>query len=244
MLFRMRRVLSAEQRSKLVEIQKAQERERRGGRGPERGTGESRRRTRRPHVNAEGGRQIREEVVQSDPSRVCDRGGCRAGGRGHGPGPAGRRRPRSSTCWRRPRRRSPAPTPPQAGQQAAHWRPRHRLIDLTHGRGRGEGAEAEHRPERRAPEPAVAGPRAEGGVRRLRPDRRRHVRPEQRHDAARATRSAAARSSTTRRSPTTSAATPGAPMDGRHATLNWTNSRPGAPTNNLTTRSTRSTTRR
>jgi Spy/CpxP family protein refolding chaperone len=34
MLFRMRRVLSAEQRSKLVEIQ---ERERRGGRGPERG---------------------------------------------------------------------------------------------------------------------------------------------------------------------------------------------------------------
>lgn len=37
MLFRMRRVLSAEQRSKLVEIQKAQERERRGGRGPERG---------------------------------------------------------------------------------------------------------------------------------------------------------------------------------------------------------------
>jgi len=37
MLFRIRRVLSAEQRSKLVEIQKAQERERRGGRGPERG---------------------------------------------------------------------------------------------------------------------------------------------------------------------------------------------------------------
>ena len=37
MLFRMRRVLSAEQRSKLVEIQKAQERERRGGRVPERG---------------------------------------------------------------------------------------------------------------------------------------------------------------------------------------------------------------
>jgi len=37
MLFRMRRVLSAEQRSKLVEIQKAQERERRGGRGTERG---------------------------------------------------------------------------------------------------------------------------------------------------------------------------------------------------------------
>ncbi len=37
MLFRMRRVLSAEQRSKLVEVQKAQERERRGGRGPERG---------------------------------------------------------------------------------------------------------------------------------------------------------------------------------------------------------------
>jgi Spy/CpxP family protein refolding chaperone len=35
MLFRMRRVLSAEQRSKLVEIQKAQERERRGGRAPE-----------------------------------------------------------------------------------------------------------------------------------------------------------------------------------------------------------------
>jgi Spy/CpxP family protein refolding chaperone len=34
MLFRMRRVLSAEQRSKLVEIQKAQERERRGGRAP------------------------------------------------------------------------------------------------------------------------------------------------------------------------------------------------------------------
>jgi Spy/CpxP family protein refolding chaperone len=40
MLFRMRRVLSAEQRSKLVEIQKAQqERERRGGRGSERGQG-------------------------------------------------------------------------------------------------------------------------------------------------------------------------------------------------------------
>ena len=37
MLFRMRQVLSAEQRSKLFEIQKAQERERRGGRGPERG---------------------------------------------------------------------------------------------------------------------------------------------------------------------------------------------------------------
>jgi Spy/CpxP family protein refolding chaperone len=37
LLFRMRRVLSAEQRSKLVEIQKAQERERRGGRAPERG---------------------------------------------------------------------------------------------------------------------------------------------------------------------------------------------------------------
>jgi Spy/CpxP family protein refolding chaperone len=37
MLFRMRRVLSAEQRSKLVEIQKAQERERRGARGPDRG---------------------------------------------------------------------------------------------------------------------------------------------------------------------------------------------------------------
>ena len=37
MLFRMRRVLSAEQRSKLVEIQKAQERDRRGGRGPDRG---------------------------------------------------------------------------------------------------------------------------------------------------------------------------------------------------------------
>jgi Spy/CpxP family protein refolding chaperone len=39
MLFRMRRVLSAEQRSKLVEIQKAQaqERERRGGRVPEHG---------------------------------------------------------------------------------------------------------------------------------------------------------------------------------------------------------------
>lgn len=37
MLFRMRRVLSAEQRIKLLEIQKAQERERRGGRGPERG---------------------------------------------------------------------------------------------------------------------------------------------------------------------------------------------------------------
>jgi Spy/CpxP family protein refolding chaperone len=34
MLFRMRRVLSAEQRSKLVDIQKAQERERRGGRPP------------------------------------------------------------------------------------------------------------------------------------------------------------------------------------------------------------------
>jgi Spy/CpxP family protein refolding chaperone len=33
----MRRVLSPEQRSKLVEIQKAQERERRGGRVPERG---------------------------------------------------------------------------------------------------------------------------------------------------------------------------------------------------------------
>ena len=40
MLFRMRRVLSAEQRSKLVGIQKAQqERDRRGGRGPERGQG-------------------------------------------------------------------------------------------------------------------------------------------------------------------------------------------------------------
>jgi Spy/CpxP family protein refolding chaperone len=37
MLFRMRRVLSAEQRSKLVEIQKAQERDRRGGRPPEHG---------------------------------------------------------------------------------------------------------------------------------------------------------------------------------------------------------------
>jgi Spy/CpxP family protein refolding chaperone len=37
MLFRMRRVLSAEQRSKLVEIQKAQERERRGGRPPQDG---------------------------------------------------------------------------------------------------------------------------------------------------------------------------------------------------------------
>jgi Spy/CpxP family protein refolding chaperone len=37
MLFRMRRVLSAEQRIKLVEIQKAQERERRGARGPDRG---------------------------------------------------------------------------------------------------------------------------------------------------------------------------------------------------------------
>ena len=37
MLFRMRQVLSAEQRSKLVEIQKAQERDRRGGRGPDRG---------------------------------------------------------------------------------------------------------------------------------------------------------------------------------------------------------------
>jgi Spy/CpxP family protein refolding chaperone len=35
MLFRIRRVLSAEQRSKLVEIQKAQERARRGGRAPE-----------------------------------------------------------------------------------------------------------------------------------------------------------------------------------------------------------------
>jgi Spy/CpxP family protein refolding chaperone len=35
MLFRMRRVLSADQRSKLVDIQKAQERERRGGRPPE-----------------------------------------------------------------------------------------------------------------------------------------------------------------------------------------------------------------
>jgi len=37
LLYRMRRVLSPEQRSKLVEVQKAQERERRGGRGPERG---------------------------------------------------------------------------------------------------------------------------------------------------------------------------------------------------------------
>ncbi len=37
MLFRMRRVLSAEQRSKLVESQKAQERARRGGRTPEHG---------------------------------------------------------------------------------------------------------------------------------------------------------------------------------------------------------------
>lgn len=37
MLFRMRRVLSAEQRSKLAEIQKAQERERRGGRGADHG---------------------------------------------------------------------------------------------------------------------------------------------------------------------------------------------------------------
>jgi Spy/CpxP family protein refolding chaperone len=37
MLFRMRRVLSAEQRSKLIEIQKTQERERRGSRGPDRG---------------------------------------------------------------------------------------------------------------------------------------------------------------------------------------------------------------
>ncbi len=37
MLFRMRRVLSADQRSKLVEIQKAQEQERRAGRPPERG---------------------------------------------------------------------------------------------------------------------------------------------------------------------------------------------------------------
>jgi len=37
MLFRMRRVLSAEQRNKLAEIQKAQERERRGGRPPEHG---------------------------------------------------------------------------------------------------------------------------------------------------------------------------------------------------------------
>ncbi len=37
MLFRMRRVLSAEQRAKLVEIQKAQEQERRAGRQPERG---------------------------------------------------------------------------------------------------------------------------------------------------------------------------------------------------------------
>jgi len=37
MLFRIRQVLSAEQRAKLVEIQKAQERERWGGRGPGRG---------------------------------------------------------------------------------------------------------------------------------------------------------------------------------------------------------------
>jgi Spy/CpxP family protein refolding chaperone len=37
MLFRMRRVLSAEQRSKLVQIQKAQERERRGVRPPQSG---------------------------------------------------------------------------------------------------------------------------------------------------------------------------------------------------------------
>ncbi len=36
MLFRMRRVLSADQRNKLAEIQKAQERERRAGRPPER----------------------------------------------------------------------------------------------------------------------------------------------------------------------------------------------------------------
>jgi Spy/CpxP family protein refolding chaperone len=40
MLFRMRRVLSADQRTKLVEIQKAQERERRPGRPPERQTTE------------------------------------------------------------------------------------------------------------------------------------------------------------------------------------------------------------
>lgn len=37
MLFRMRRVLSADQRTKLVEIQKAQEQERRAGRAPGRG---------------------------------------------------------------------------------------------------------------------------------------------------------------------------------------------------------------
>ncbi len=41
MLFKMRRVLSAEQRSKLVDIQKAQERERRGGRAPEHSPGQS-----------------------------------------------------------------------------------------------------------------------------------------------------------------------------------------------------------
>jgi Spy/CpxP family protein refolding chaperone len=40
MLFRMRRVLSADQRSKLVEIQKAQDRDRRQGRAPDRGPGE------------------------------------------------------------------------------------------------------------------------------------------------------------------------------------------------------------
>jgi Spy/CpxP family protein refolding chaperone len=40
MLYRMRRVLSAEQRSKLADIQKAQDRDRRQGRPPERGPGE------------------------------------------------------------------------------------------------------------------------------------------------------------------------------------------------------------
>jgi Spy/CpxP family protein refolding chaperone len=40
MLFRMRRVLSADQRAKLVEIQKAQDRDRRQGRPPDRDPGE------------------------------------------------------------------------------------------------------------------------------------------------------------------------------------------------------------
>jgi len=40
MLYRMRRVLSAEQRSKLADMQKAQDRDRRQGRPPDRGPGE------------------------------------------------------------------------------------------------------------------------------------------------------------------------------------------------------------
>ena len=130
MLYRMRRVLSAEQRGKLADIQTGPGPRPPAGTSAGPGSGRALARAPRPHSIPEGGREIREEVLQCDSNRECGRvrpgdvrgHRARAGGaavQGARPDGAGARRRSRARCRRR------------AGQQAGALAPTGKAQDLT-----------------------------------------------------------------------------------------------------------------